>query len=147
MFEELKDTSRAFFEEIWNKGDLEAVTKYVAPEYVLYDPIAPGGKVQGIDALKMYVTTFRTAFPDLKFTIHDIVAEADHTAVRWSVSGTHKGEFMGIAPTLKSGTITGITFSKIVDGKTVESHVSRDDLTMFQLLGKVPQLFPELAKV
>ena len=144
MFEQLKDQSRLFYEEVWNQGKLETIEKFLDPGFVLYDPTAPGGEIRGFDGFKLYVTTFRSAFPDLRFKIDDVMVEGDKVAIRWTATGTHKGEFMGIKPTGKFGTVTGITYSKYIEDKVLESYVSKDDLRMFQLIGVVPT---ELFKV
>ena len=144
MYEQLKEASRGFFEEVWNKGNLDALDKYLSPDFVQHDPAAPGGEVRGTDGMKLYIATFRNAFPDLRFAIDQIVAEGDYVAVRWTAAGTHKGSFMGIEPTGKYGTVTGMVLTRFADGKFAESYVSKDDLGMFQIIGKVPELFPEL---
>jgi steroid delta-isomerase-like uncharacterized protein len=81
----------------WNTGDLSMVDEFYAADYTLHSPSAPN--LQGLDAFKGYVTMFRTAFPDLHFTIEDMVAEKDKVAWRATTRGTHGGELMGIPPT------------------------------------------------
>ena len=76
----------------------------------------------GVEALKAVITAFRTSFPDLHFTVEEIIAEGDKVAYRWTSHGTHQGEYEGIAPTGKPITATGITILRIVDGKVVEDR-------------------------
>jgi len=78
------------------------------------------------------------AFPDVRLTIEDMVAEGDKVAVRWAWSGTHRGEYMGIAPTGKEVTYTGITIHRITGGKIVESWDEVDNLGLMQQLGVAP---------
>jgi predicted ester cyclase len=80
----------------------------------------------------------RTAFPDMHITIEDIITEGDKLVQRWVAQGTHKGELMGIVPTGKQVTITGINISRIVGGKLVEDWTEADMLGMMQQLGVIP---------
>ena len=109
---------RWFFEEAWGKGNLAAVDEYIAADYV--EHTLPPGSEQGRDALKQFVAMYHEAFPDVKVTMHDIFGKGDRVAYRWSASGTHLGEWMGVPPTSLHLTTTGITIHRIVGGKCVE---------------------------
>jgi predicted ester cyclase len=87
-----------------------------------------------------FVTTWRTAFPDLQFTIEDHIAEGNKVATRVTLRGTHSGRYLDIAPTGKKITVSGMTISHVVDGKIVEIWITRDDLGLLQQLGVVPQM-------
>jgi len=115
---------RWFFEEAWGNGNLAAVDEYVAVDYV--EHTLPPGSQQGRDALKQFVAMYHEAFPDVKVTMHDIFGREDRVAYRWSASGTHLGEWMGIPSTGLHLTTTGITIHRIVGGKCVEGWVSVD---------------------
>jgi predicted ester cyclase len=115
---------RWFFEEAWGRGNLAAVDDYIAADYV--EHAFPPGSQQGRDALKQFVAMYHEAFPDVKVTMHDIFGRGDRVAYRWSASGTHLGEWMGIPPTGLHLTTTGITIHRIVGGKCVEGWVSVD---------------------
>jgi serine phosphatase RsbU (regulator of sigma subunit)/predicted ester cyclase len=115
---------RWFFEEAWGKGNLAAVDEYIAVDYV--EHTLPPGTQQGREALKQFVAMYHEAFPDVKVTMHDIFGKGDRVAYRWSASGTHLGEWMGISPTGLHLTTTGITIHRIVGGKCVEGWVSVD---------------------
>src|SRR5215217_6086861 len=95
--EKNKALVRRVFEEVWVKRNLAAVDEFMAADYVEH-PI-PSGLPPGIEGLKQMTTTYRTAFPNLKATLDDIFAEGDRVAFRWSVSGTHLGNWLGIPPT------------------------------------------------
>ena len=138
QLEENKAIARRAFEEGWNKGNLTTVDEDVATNYVLHDPFS--GEIKGPDGYKQYVRMYRTAFPDLHFTIEDQIAEGDKVVTRWTCTGTHRGELMGIAPTGKLGTLTGITIDRIAVGKAVETWVAWDALRMLQNLGVVPPM-------
>jgi steroid delta-isomerase-like uncharacterized protein len=115
---------RWFFEEAWGKGNLAAVNDYIAADYV--EHTLPSGSQQGREALKHFVAMYHEAFPDVKVTMHDIFGQADRVAYRWSATGTHLGELMGIPPTGLHMTTTGITIHRIVGGKCVEGWASVD---------------------
>jgi steroid delta-isomerase-like uncharacterized protein len=121
----------------FNRGDLDAVDRLFAPDYVDHDrsradlPPGPAGVKQ---AWKL----FRTAFPDLQATIEDVVAEGDKVAVRGSIRGTHQGELMGIPPTGRSVTVTLIDVNRIEGGRLVERWAEADMLGMLRKLGVIP---------
>jgi len=80
------------------------------------------------------------AFPDAQWAIEDIIGEGDKVVVRLTFSGTHRGEFMGVAPTNKRVTTTAIFIQRIVSGKLVEEWSNADLLGFFQQLGVIPSL-------
>jgi len=81
---------------------------------------------------------FRTAFPDVRFTVEDQIADGDLLANRFTVRGTHQGEFMGIPPTGKQATVSGIDMIRVRDGKVVEHWVQMDQMGLMQQLGLMP---------
>ena len=136
--EENKAITRRFLEEIFAGGNLELVEELFAPDFVLHDPSVPQ-EVRGVEALKQYVTMYRTAYPDTRFTVEDQIAEGDRVVTRWTGQGTHQGELMGVPPTGKQVTVTGIELDRISGGKIEESWVNYDALGMMQQLGIVPE--------
>ena len=130
---------RRLYEEVWNKRRLELVDEIISPSHALHDPNLSGSAV-GPEAYKRQVTRFITAFPDLRFTVEDIVGEKEKLAVAWTISGTHKSEFMGIPATNKKVSVDGITINHIVNAKIMDSYVSWDAWGMMQQLGVVPAL-------
>ena len=139
MSEQNKALVRRTLEEIWNKGNLAVADELIAPNHVAHDPASlnPGS---GPEATKQQASTYRTAFPDLHITIEDQVAEGDQVVTRWTATGTHRGDLMGIAPTGKQMTITGINISRIAGGKAQEDWTNWDTIGMMQQLGAVPQV-------
>jgi steroid delta-isomerase-like uncharacterized protein len=133
--EESKAIVRRFFEQVWNKGNLDVIDETHADGYVLHDPT---GDIQGTEGLKQFVMVYRTAFPDFHVTIEDEIAEGDMVVLRWTVTGTHKAELMGIPPTNKRVTMTGITMGRIASRKILEAWNSLDALGMMQQLGVIP---------
>jgi predicted ester cyclase len=122
--EKNKTLVHEFFEEAWVKGNVSAVDEFVAAEYVEHP--RPSTLPPGTEGLKQLITAYRTAFPDLKMTLDDILAEGEMVAFRWSVSGTHLGDWLGILPTGNHVRATGITIFRIAGGKIVESWTSID---------------------
>ncbi len=129
--EENKAVTRRFLEEIFTAGNLELVDELFASNYVLHDPSVPQ-EVRGPEGMKQYVAMYRAAYPDTRFTIEDQIAQGDEVATRWTGQGTHQGELMGIAPTGRAVTVTGIEVDRIVGGKIEETWVCYDALGMMQ---------------
>ena len=135
--EENKAIVRRIFEEVWNQGNLAAADEFLAADYVnetLHPP------VHGRESDKQLVMMYRTAFPDLHYTIEDLIAEGDKVTVRWTATGTHRGELQGIPPTGKQVTVTGIDIFRCENGKAVEGQSNFDALGMLQQLGVVPSM-------
>ena len=98
---------------------------------------APGvGELKG-EAHRQFLLSIFSAFPDARWHLVDQIAEGDKVASRWLFEGTHRGEFMGAAPTGKQVTVTGMTINRIVNGKIVEEWAERDSLGLMQQLGAV----------
>jgi steroid delta-isomerase-like uncharacterized protein len=136
MSEENKALCRRLVEEGWNKHNLALLDELYA-DCVYYNPAT--GEIKG-EALKQFLASMLAAFPDIRFTIEDLVAEGDKVVTRWSCTGTHRGEFMGLAPTGKQVPVSGMNISRIVEGKVVEERVELDTLRFFQQLGAIPPL-------
>src|SRR5262249_36607569 len=124
-----------FWDEIWNQGDMEAVDQIVASNFILYLPV---GEIEGPEGLKQYVTTVRSAFPDIYFNVDEVISQGDRGVTRWSAQGTNDGPFLGRAATGKKITLKGITIFHIVVSKIVEERVADDTLGLMQQLGIVP---------
>src|SRR4051794_19255022 len=106
-----KTIYRRFIQEIFNEGRLDKLNELVSPDYVLHE--APPGTPSGPDAIKEIVMMFQSAFPDLKITLDELVAEGDRVTARATTQGTHKGAFLGISATGKAVKITGLTLVRI----------------------------------
>jgi len=136
--EENKADTRRAIKGFWNQGNMALLDEFWAPNYVNHDPTNP--EVRDLEGFKQWVIAARTAFPDLNVTIDDLIAEGDKVVTRWTFRGTQKGEFGKIPATGKQVTFMGITISRFVDGKTVESWWSDDDLGLLQQLGVIPPM-------
>ena len=101
--------------------------------------LADGSELdRGPEDVKRFMGEFRSAFPDFHTTIEDQIAEGDRVATRWTMRGTHEGEFRGIPATGNQISVTGIGIFRFSDGKVVESWDNFDQLGMMQQLGVVP---------
>ncbi len=120
-------------DEIYSKGDFAAIDEFFANDFVWH--YAPPGVAPDLEGYKRNVAETLAPFADMNCTAEDIIAEGDKIAIRWSWRGTHKGEYMGIAPTGKQVTITGISILWIVGGKIVEEWTEPDNLGFMEQLG------------
>ena len=124
---------------IWTTGVFDAVDELYAPEYVNHqhhDPDDPRD-IHGAEAMKRFAREFREAFPDFHDSVDIQIAEGDMVATRFTSTGTHRGTFMGVEPTNRELTWTGITIDRIAEGKIVESWANWDMMGMMQQLNAV----------
>ena len=131
------------FIDAYNARKLDLVDDFVSPNYIDYE------KNIGREGLKQLIAMGINAFPDWYETVEDIIAEGDKVWVLLSYTGTHKGEFMGLAPTGKRITSKAVDIYRIVDGKLAEYWNVTDNLNIFKQVGAIEvtekgkQLFPE----
>jgi len=137
MSEENKAVARRFIEEVWNNGNLDAIDELIAENHVDHDP-AQAGSPGGSQGVRAFVEMYRTAYPDTRLAIGEMTAEGDLVAMTWTATGTHQGELMGIAPTGRSVTVTGMGVDRISGGQIVESWANYDALGMLAQLGAIP---------
>src|SRR5919106_1200135 len=133
-----KSIVRRLVEEPWT-GNLDVIDELVAPDYIGQDPSSPE-PIRGPDGVKEFTNTYLTGFPDGRITVDHQFADGDWVATRWTGRGRHTGELIGIPPTGKEATVTGLTLSRVQDGKVIEEWTVWDTLGMLQQLGVVPAL-------
>ena len=138
-----KTVSRRFFEEVFGNGKLNLLDEIIAKDHVNKGPGSLPGLPTGPEGAKQLVAVYRNAFPDLRFTIDEQIAEGDKVVTRWTAHGTHQGELVSIPATGNLSTVTGIAVDRFVNGKIVESWGIFDQFGMMQQLGVIPT--PELA--
>jgi steroid delta-isomerase-like uncharacterized protein len=134
MSEQNKTLARRWFEDLFSRGNLDVANEILSAEFV--DHLTHEDE-RGLEELKLYVSIYRTAFPDIQDAVEDIVAEGDKVVVRWTSGGTHQGEFMGVAPTGRHVTFTGMRLFRIAENKIVESWVNIDERGLQEQLGAV----------
>jgi steroid delta-isomerase-like uncharacterized protein len=120
-----------------NERNWAAFDALCAPDIVFHNASTT---IRGLEPYKQFISMYFTAFPDLHLTIEDIIAEGDNVVVRQTFQGTHKGDLMGIAPTGKQATATGISIFRVTNGKAVEQRANYDDLGLMQQLGVIPSM-------
>jgi predicted ester cyclase len=132
--EENKANSRRLTERL-NQGDLTVIDELCAPNHVSHNA---QNTTHGPEEYKQSFSVLFTAFPDLHFTIEDMIAEGDKVVTRNTIRGTHQGLFRGIPPTGKHVTITGIAVSHWIAGKSDEVWINTDGLGLLQQIGALP---------
>ncbi len=135
MSAENKTLVRRWFDEVWNKGRAAAIDELLASHAVVHGLGAVD--LQGSAGFKPFHAAYLGAFPDLNIQIDDVIAEGDIVAVRWSCTGTHRGDGLGFAATGKRAHFSGMTFVRVAGGKLIEGWNSFDQLGMLQQLGVV----------
>jgi steroid delta-isomerase-like uncharacterized protein len=132
--------TRQIFEEVLNKGELDVADDLLAKNCVGH---SGSEEIRGPEGFKQFVQGFRTAFPDLRFTIQEIVAQGNTVVTRYTSKGTQRGPLQGIAPTDKTATLTGISIGHFgPDGKLSEWFLNFDELGLLRQLGVVPAGMP-----
>jgi steroid delta-isomerase-like uncharacterized protein len=133
--EENKAIVRRFMEELLSTDNLSVADEILAPDFRFYFAGSPNP--MDLERYKEFLVARRAAFPDRRFVVEDMIAEGDKVSARFTMRGTHKGEFRGIAPSGTEVTMTGIDMIRLRDGKMVEDRVEVDQLGMMQQLGVI----------
>ena len=132
--EKNKAIVRQMYTELFTQGKLSLAEELFAADYI--DTEAPPGQSnRGPEAMRQLVTMFHAAFPDITFHVEEVIAEDETVAARVFWVGTHRGPFLGIAPTGRTIRQKQMHFMRFRDGKMVEHLAVRDDLGLRQQLG------------
>ena len=107
--------ARRWIEQAYDRGNLDTVDELIGDGYVLHDPHSPG--IAGIEGINEHIDHTRTALPDLVHTIEDVIAQGDRVVVRWTARGTHRGGYLGFAPTGKKVTFAGVSIYRLAGGR------------------------------
>ena len=132
---ENKAVVQRFIDEVLNQGKLETADEIVAEDFVELDPLP--GQRQGRGGLKEIVGMLRTAFPDMHWSIDETIAAGEKVVTRFTWTGTHNGEFLGIPATGRPVSVKGVVIDRIVGGKMTDSRILMDNLGMMQQLGVI----------
>ena len=134
MSTEQQKVNDRVIKEVWNQGNLELLDELCDPNFLLHDGTTA---IHGIDGFKRYVERDRLAFPDVHFTIEDEVVEGDKVVTRFICRGTHEGYLVGIAPTGKRMTVSGIVLNRFANDRLMESWINFDTFGMMRQLGVI----------
>lgn len=127
---------RRFVDEVITRGDIEAAGEYVWEDVVEQVPLP--GQGPGLEGLKDVLRAMRAGFPDIVFSIEEQVVEGDKVASRFEWTGTHEGEFMGMAATGRKVRVWGVVIDRLVEGRIKETRILMDSLGMMAQLGMLP---------
>ncbi len=137
MSEENKDLARRSWEMLVNQQNPDAIDELYAADLVWHEP---DQDVRGSEEAKQFLDMYLSAFPDIRVTVEDEIAEGDKVVTRWTIRGTHQGEIEEFGPpTGRQVEIAGITIHRIEGGKIVEEWERYDNLSVMQQLGFVPE--------
>jgi predicted ester cyclase len=133
--EQNKAAIRRIVDEVWNKRNLAVLPEVQEHDFIMH---AAPQDTKGLEGVRATMSATFKGFPDLVMKLDDIVAEGDRVAWRFTITGTHKGEYMGLAPTGKRIKLSGILISRCSNGKEAESWMFSDLHTIYQQLGVKP---------
>jgi steroid delta-isomerase-like uncharacterized protein len=129
-----KQIVQRFIDECWNQGNLNAVSELLADDCRYHDPVFPS-LTSGAENIKNHIQNCRNGFPDLMFTTDDTIAERDEVVIHWTVSGTHKGQFLGMPPTNKRASVTGTSINRMEGSKIAEMWSNWNLMSLMEQLG------------
>jgi len=126
-----------FYREVMEGGNLDLINELGSESYAEHEEPMPG-QPPGLNGIRFYVNTFRSAFPDIKAkAIEPVISAGDMETTRVVLTGTHDGEFLGIAPTGKTVEFNTMDMIRVEDGKVVEHWGVTDMLKLMQQIGAV----------
>jgi|tagenome__1003787_1003787.scaffolds.fasta_scaffold20848482_2 predicted ester cyclase len=131
MVPENEAVVRRFMRELWSGGDLSVADELVAPDHVHY---LGDEELRGPDEIKAAVLGLRTAFPDLRFEIDDLVSDGDRVVLRWTATGTHEGTFADVAPTGRRVAWSGCDWFRLRSDQLIEGFVVADGGALYEQL-------------
>jgi steroid delta-isomerase-like uncharacterized protein len=123
---------RRFIDEVVNRGDTSALDELVHPDYVFR---SPGEELRGREGVTALLDGYREAFPDLRIEIDELLVADDATVLEFTMTGTHRGELLGIAPTGRRVNVNGMIRSRFRDGRIAEEWEILDQLSLLEQLG------------
>lgn len=133
---DLKDLRRRFDDEIVNAHDVDAIDRWLAPDFV--DHVEIPGMPPGIDGVKARHQMLFTAMPDIHIDIEDVLGDGDVTATRFRITGTDTGGFMGMPASAKAVIVSGMDMMRWRDDRVVEHWGQMDMMGLLQQLGVIP---------
>lgn len=135
MSESSKQFVRRYVDEVYTKGNTDNIDEFLSPDYVNHTEMQ---EIEGLEAVREFVATMHTAMPDMTEVIHDQVSQGDYEVHRWTISGTHEGEWMGIPPSNNPVSLSGLTLARFEDGKIAEEWSYTNTLALMMQIGAIP---------
>ena len=130
-----KSIVHEWFDQIWNKGNADAVHRLLAPDGVIHNLAQDGKDSTGPAEFLLFHKRFREAFPDAQVVVHESAAEGDIVSGRWTATATHTGDGLGFPPTDKQVSFGGMSFARVKDGRIIEGWNLWDAAAMQAQLG------------
>jgi len=130
-----KSLVRRYYEDVLNGGNVGLLDELAVPDYDEHSPFP--GQPNGIEGLKARIGAILASFRPV-FTLHELIAEGETVIAYWTNTGTHQGEFMGIPPSGRTVTISGVDIHRLRDGRMAEHWHVIEELQMLQQLGVIP---------
>ncbi|MGA2727119.1 MAG: ester cyclase [Terracidiphilus sp.] len=131
-----KEVIRAFIEHVLNQGRFDRMNDLVLENFIELDPLP--GQQQGREGLKAVLMQFRSAFPDIRWRIDEMVSEGEKVVTRFTWTGTHRDTFLGIPATGRQVEVKGVVIDRLETGKMADSRILMDTLGLLQQLGALP---------
>jgi steroid delta-isomerase-like uncharacterized protein len=138
------ELAHRWFEEVWNQGRLEAIDEMASADAVGEGQIRQGDRIN-LDQFREFARGLRAAFPDFHVTMEDTIAAGDRVVLRWRAEMIHRGSFMGVEPTGRQVTVSGVTILRYARGKIVQGWDHWDQLGLLAQIGGVPDRFAPVA--
>ena len=132
-----KKLVESFIDELFTQGNLDAVDRYLDPKLINHDPPFLGAP-DGPEGMRQASAMFHKALPDWHSEVEELFGEGDLVVERFTASGTHRGELMGVPPTGKVLVLRGMQIFRIEDDKIVERWGRLDEAGLMRQLGLIP---------
>lgn len=132
--EKSKELIRRHYDELYNRGNLGFAEECCTSTFVAHDPVHPDTPM-GPAGMKEHARWAREVAPDIHFDVEDLIVEGDRAAVRYRFTGTQHGTLMGIPPSGKLGTMTGVTFYRLENDRIAEAWMHWDVLAAMRAIG------------
>ena len=142
--EQNKALTRRWFDEVWNQGREETIDELAAPDVTMHGLGDGGGDVRGPDGFRPFWHRFREAFPDLRITIDDLLADGDKTAARVTLIGTHRGPGIGVPPSGRPVRMSAMVIARWQGGRLVEGWNELDAAGLMRQIGAAPPAAAEV---
>lgn len=131
---DIKAAMRRIYDEVFNQGNVDVIDELLADDFMEHQELPPGIP-QGKGAPRAYTTMFRSAFPDFHMAVEEMLQDGNKVITRVRVSGTHKGEFMGIPPTDNKFDVSAIDIVEFRDGQAIGHWGVMEEARMMEQLG------------